>query len=765
MLKPASNNSALAIALAAAGCSIFPCQWHGETIKRPLPGIYWRNEATTSAARVAAWWRGFPQALPGFALGKSGLFVIDPDCHAGQADGLAAWGRLIAEHGDPGAPCVVTPSGGHHYYFRQPDGDPLGNHEGALPDGINVRGKGGYVIAPGAELADGRRYSEVPIEAVLAAPLPPQWLLDLIRARPDAAASPRTITPLAIVSTSNEARIKAYTESAFADELAKLRGAPKGRRNNTLNECAFALGTMVGAGWLGESDAGDWLLSAALDIGLARAESVATIASGINAGKLQPREIPAERQGTGDPAYGALIAASLLRAHDGTIYDGATGEVYGDTDPIIARLAPDIPEADWLEPGGLLGEIADWIIETTPRRPNRPLALAAAIVIVGTVLGRTLAGPTRSGTQLYVACIGGTGIGKDWPQRAITLVMEAIGLTCCVSSGKWKSDVALEGGIADAPAQIAIIDEIGQNLFAPIMGKRAGNHQVGISGVLRQLWSASFATYQTSASAARRTQTIRSPALSIYGASTVDEFYESLTGDAAENGFLNRFLLVRAAPRAKARREAPKSIAVPDHIKIALAALMKGGGNLESGAAALCMPRAPDFEIMPWADAQTCDAFETFDEALIDKADESPDVAKFLGRTAEMAIRLATIHAASRAGRNAELGLADLEWGQAVAWASADIMMLDVRSRMADNESQAKYQLVKRLIAEGQNAEGSGFRRRDLLRKIGGKIPERELDSILSALAGAESILAHEHKPEGGGRPSIRYLYLERKAA
>lgn len=721
--------------------------------------------------------------MPGFALGHAGLFVVDADRHQGGADGVSAWRALLAANGDPQAPCVVTPSGGRHYYFRQPEGEPLGNHEGDLPPGINVRGAGGYVIAAGAAMPDGRCYSREDGDALILArvcPLPPQWLLDLIRAkdRKPSHAPANGVRP-AIMTLAEEERIRSYAEKGVAAELDKLRTAPKGRRNNTLNEAAFSIGTMVGAGWIGEASARDSLLAVALDIGLSRPESLATISSGLGGGKLKPRDPPEDRHA--DDGYGAAIAASLIRAADGTLYDTSTGEIFepGETPPTGQPSTPRLAPAGggqqvtaggqqtWLHPPGLLGEIADWIIETTPRRPNRPLAVAAAIAVIGTALSRTLAGPTRSGTHLYIACIGGTGIGKDWPQRAIGLILEACALGGCVSSGKWKSDVALEGAIADAPAQVAVIDEIGQNLFLPIMGRRAGAHQTGISGVLRQLWSASFSSYQTSASAARRAVTVKSPALSIFGASTVDEFYASLTGDAAENGFLNRFLLVRAAARAKARRRAVIDIAVPDRIKAGVAALLRGGGNLEGGGQALVSRAAPPFDVMPWADSGVCDAFEAFDEALIDRADADPDCARYLGRTAEMALRLATIHAASRDGRDACLELQDFTWGRTVAEASAEIMMTDVRARMADNEAQAKHKLVERLMRECCEAHAEGtVKRRDLLRRLSGKIMTREVDQILAGLIDAEIVLPVEHRPEGGGRPSLRYLYVgERKAA
>src|SRR5262245_25214006 len=53
---------------------------------------------------------------------------------------------------------------------------------------------------------------------------------------------------------------------------------------------------------------------------------------------------------------------------------------------------------------GVVGEIIDWIVATS-RRPNRVLALGAAITVVGTLIGRRAAGPTRSATHLYAVGI------------------------------------------------------------------------------------------------------------------------------------------------------------------------------------------------------------------------------------------------------------------------------------------------------------------------------------------------------------------------
>ena len=52
-------------------------------------------------------------------------------------------------------PLVKTPNNGLHVFFKQPNGEALGNGRGSPPRPVcDVRGQGGFVIAPGARLPD-----------------------------------------------------------------------------------------------------------------------------------------------------------------------------------------------------------------------------------------------------------------------------------------------------------------------------------------------------------------------------------------------------------------------------------------------------------------------------------------------------------------------------------------------------------------------------------------------------------------------------------
>jgi hypothetical protein len=126
--------------------------------KHPLvPGG--AKAATCDLAQVTAWWDLWPEANIGIATGAgSGIFVVDVDAKNGGIESLAA---LEAENGPlPRTVEVLTGSGGgsKHLYFKLPDSLIIRNSASKIAPGIDVRGEGGYVVAPPSRHVSGRCY-------------------------------------------------------------------------------------------------------------------------------------------------------------------------------------------------------------------------------------------------------------------------------------------------------------------------------------------------------------------------------------------------------------------------------------------------------------------------------------------------------------------------------------------------------------------------------------------------------------------------------
>ena len=174
-----------ALALAASGYAVFPL---APNDKVPATG-HGFLDATHDPDRIAYWWGKIPNANIGLATGpKSNVWVLDVDNKRGSP-GYESLDTLQAEHGPCGSEFMVrTATGGLHIYYRWDDGFPVRNHTNRPMPGIDVRGQGGYVVAPGSVRSVGA------YEA-LAQGVPdfaPQWLPPLVEPAPTVARVPPT---------------------------------------------------------------------------------------------------------------------------------------------------------------------------------------------------------------------------------------------------------------------------------------------------------------------------------------------------------------------------------------------------------------------------------------------------------------------------------------------------------------------------------------------------------------------------------------------
>jgi bifunctional DNA primase/polymerase-like protein len=157
-----------ALALARRGLWVFPCVAGAKEPATPKGCL----DAATDPALIDHWWRQDPKFNIAIATGmRSHIFVLDID----GADAEAELRKLEGQNGELPPTVEAITARGWHLYFEYP-AQPVRNSAGRIAAGIDVRGEGGYVLAPPSLHPSGRRYCWSVDSTNTFAAAPP-WLL------------------------------------------------------------------------------------------------------------------------------------------------------------------------------------------------------------------------------------------------------------------------------------------------------------------------------------------------------------------------------------------------------------------------------------------------------------------------------------------------------------------------------------------------------------------------------------------------------------
>lgn len=171
LAAPAERKKTTAVSLTQLGLKVFRVH---PLSKKPEKG--WQEAATKNAQLVGKMFDEKPTANIGVLTG-GGLLVVDLDMKNGR-QGLQSINDLQHERGAlPKTLTARTPTGGVHLYFRYDAAHHNVGNRANIADGVDIRGAGGYVLAPGSSLEHGvYAWQDLrPIEPA------PQWLLDFVK--------------------------------------------------------------------------------------------------------------------------------------------------------------------------------------------------------------------------------------------------------------------------------------------------------------------------------------------------------------------------------------------------------------------------------------------------------------------------------------------------------------------------------------------------------------------------------------------------------
>lgn len=114
--------------------------------------------------------------------------------------------------------------------------------------------------------------------------------------------------PAAVIEGDNP-RAQRWAQRKLEETCAQISTEPEGGRNHALNAAAYSLGRLIPK-WLEEWDTADRLALAAVAAGLSQVEARRTIQSGINAGRLDPRDPPVDDSDDGWVVFGVEQTAA-----------------------------------------------------------------------------------------------------------------------------------------------------------------------------------------------------------------------------------------------------------------------------------------------------------------------------------------------------------------------------------------------------------------------------------------------------------------------
>lgn len=151
-----------ALYYAELGLAVFPLAYRNK-----VPAIEGGcKAATTEKSKIERWWNQNPRYNIGIATGNksNGLVVIDLDVDKNKGiDGYEVLRDWQNKHGElPETWQSITGRGGYHYFYK--DTITHSNKVG-LYEGVDIRGEGGYIVAPPSVHPNGNnRVKVVPFE-------------------------------------------------------------------------------------------------------------------------------------------------------------------------------------------------------------------------------------------------------------------------------------------------------------------------------------------------------------------------------------------------------------------------------------------------------------------------------------------------------------------------------------------------------------------------------------------------------------------------
>ena len=406
-----------------------------------------------------------------------------------------------------------------------------------------------------------------------------------------------------------------------------------------------------------------------------------------------------------------------------------------------------IPD-DMLNPPGFVGDWAKFITDTA-WFPQPELALGASLAFTATMLGRKIRDESDIRPNIYVAALGRTGIGKEHARKLTKLMFAQTGANG-FGAEKLSSRSAIERTISATPSCLYMIDEFG-HYISSIMNPNSNSHLRDVSSMFLELYGSSSSKFFGTDMANRKGDTERfeidQPSASIYGTSTNESFWSSLTSEAVSSGTLNRFCIFHA----KDKRPPVQESGLIGDIPITLTTKVRAYNDMpvnpgaKGNVAELGIPKP---QVIRSSDAAKV-IFRKFQKETLRLSDRGADTSSMWVRAAETAKKFALILAGSRF---TDITAEDAEYGCALTNAIIKNACVAIRENLSDNEYERESKRVETLI---RDCGPKGITMKDLVQRTRFLKSRLHRKALLEDLYESELVNKEERVLGSSNKPSI----------
>lgn len=399
---------------------------------------------------------------------------------------------------------------------------------------------------------------------------------------------------------------------------------------------------------------------------------------------------------------------------------------------------------------GLTGRIVRWM-DKSAIKPQPVLALGAALALVGMLKAHRVRSTTNLRTNLLLAGVAPSGSGKNHPLECVKTILTEAKLKSLLG-GEPASDGGLIRTLQNNNGVALILwDEFGYAI------KRLGDSgargfETEILSVMTQLFSCASGTFvsKSFADQTRKSGTqIDQPHLCVFGASTPDRLYNSLSSGLAEDGFLARFLFLECEeadpaerlPTFEERRPPADIIRDVKEIYMWPTNVSPSGGNLSTFLDII--PRVVPFDESA---KRMLEVIQTEFGKLLARS-KNDLVRSIYARGREHTIKIAlTVCDGDSIGEDA------LFWSFNIAKYCCDLMAKRVDETIGDSKNERNAKKVLRIIREaGRISQSSLTRRTQYLKNF-------EREEILDNLLECQSVNLEVIKEENSKKSTRYYL-------